>query len=341
MAERIQDFLGMTGLQETQQICQGQNLKRADPTEECVRNILRHAMDLADTGPENLMALAQANNPVEPVAGQFIGFPIPSISIGESVAFVQLYRQVSSATAPVPQADQNWNPSVLTKSALGLTIAVHASMFAGQTLAELIVSKNDIINDLKEEDLACAKDLICTLNNCQGQKELIHPITGVVSAKLPLTPTCLTPKNLGCRCGIVNYPYVYDVPQGYMDAQYEWLEELIKLADTPIPEPDCKDNVERFDNPRATLKGWIEKACAEHSNQLSEEWVYNYYDTPGFVGAIRWGRWPGGLPDCSFDCKTVFTTFLDSECVKDEGFSSTGEIKIECGTALLYAMNSA
>jgi hypothetical protein len=40
-----------------------------------------------------------------------------------------------------------------------------------------------------------------------------------------------------------------------MDAQYEWLEELIKLADTPIPEPDCKDNVERFDNPRATLKG--------------------------------------------------------------------------------------
>jgi len=192
MAERIQDFLGMTGLQETQQICQGQNLKRADPTEECVRNILRHAADLADTGPENLMALAQANNPVEPVAGQFIGFPIPSISIGESVAFVQLYRQVSSATAPVPQADQNWNPSVLTKSALGLTIAVHASMFAGQTLAELIVSKNDIINDLKEEDLACAKDLICTLNNCQGQKELTHPITGVVSAKVPLTPTCLT-----------------------------------------------------------------------------------------------------------------------------------------------------
>ena len=27
--------------------------------------------------------------------------------------------------------------------------------------------------------------------------------------------------------------------------------------------------------------------------------------------------------------------------VKDEGFSSTGEIKTECGTALLYAMNSA
>jgi hypothetical protein len=40
-----------------------------------------------------------------------------------------------------------------------------------------------------------------------------------------------------------------------MDAQYEWLEELIELADTPIPEPDCKDNVEQFYNPRATLKG--------------------------------------------------------------------------------------
>ena len=54
----------------------------------------------------------------------------------------------------------------------------------------------------------------------------------------------------------MNYPYVYDVPQGYMDAQYEWLEELIKLADTPIPEPDCKDNVQRFKNPKAALEGY-------------------------------------------------------------------------------------
>jgi hypothetical protein len=199
-AERIQDFLGMTGLQETQRICQSQNMKRADPTEECIERIVRHAMDLIDTGPENLMALAQANVPIEPAVGQVIGFPIPSISIGETVAFVRLYRQAFSATAAAPQEDQNWDPSILTRSALGLTIAAHAAMFAGEALLELYLSKDDAINDLKEEDLVCSKNLICTSKNCQGQKEVKYPFTGVVSAKAPFTPTCLTVSQRSPAC---------------------------------------------------------------------------------------------------------------------------------------------
>lgn len=191
-AERIEDFLGMTGLQETQQICQGQSFKRADPTEECIERILHHAMSLVDTGPDDLMALAQANVPIEPAAGQAIGFPIPNIYIGESVAFVRMYRQMSSATATTPQADQNWDPSLLARSALGLTIAAHAVMFTGQALMELFVGKDDVIKDFKEEDLACPKDLICTSVNCQGQKEVINPLTGDTISKPPSTPTCLT-----------------------------------------------------------------------------------------------------------------------------------------------------
>jgi hypothetical protein len=191
-AERIQDFLGMTGLQETQQICKDQKLKRADTTEECIKRILHHAMDLVDTGPENLMALAQANIPMEPAAGQPIGFPIPDISIGDSIAFIQVYRQIFSATAQAPQIDQNWDPSVLIKSAVGLTIAAHAAMFAGQGLLQIFVSKNDIVTDLREEDLACAKDLICTTDDCQGQKEVTDPLTRMISSEVPLTPTCLT-----------------------------------------------------------------------------------------------------------------------------------------------------
>ncbi|KAI4636221.1 hypothetical protein J4E83_001175 [Alternaria metachromatica] len=210
-AGRIQDFLGMTGLQETQQICQGQDLKRADTTEECIERILRHAMDLADTGPDNLMALAQANIPIEPAVGQAIGFPIPDISIGESVVIVRLYRQVFTATAPAPQPDLNWDPSVLARSALSLAIAAHAAMLVGQTLLDIFVSKSDIITDLKEEDLTCAKDLICTLDD------------------------------------FVEYPYVYEVPKGYMDAQYAWLEELIKRAEEPVLEAECKSNLQRFD----------------------------------------------------------------------------------------------
>ncbi|KAI4689755.1 uncharacterized protein J4E84_003935 [Alternaria hordeiaustralica] len=254
-ADRIQDFLGMTGLQETQQICQGQNLKRADPTEECIERILRHAMDLADTGPDNLMALAQANIPIEPAAGQAIGFPIPSISIGDSIAIVRVYRQVFSATGQTPEADQNWDPFALANSALGLTIAAHAAMLVGQTLVDIFLSKSDIITDLKEEDLMCAKDLICTMEDCQGQREVTDPFTRMISSEIPTTPTCLTPRHLGCRCEVVNYPYVYEVPKGYMDAQYAWLEELIKLADNPVSEAsECKNNTQEYDDPRANFK---------------------------------------------------------------------------------------
>jgi hypothetical protein len=149
-------------------------------------------MDLADSGPEDLLALAQANIPIEPAVGQPIGFPIPSISIGNSIAFVQLYRQVFSATAQTPQVDQNWDPSVLIKSAVGLAIAAHAAMLAGQTLLDIFVSKSGIVTNIKKEDLACAKDLICILDDCQGQKEVTDPETGTISAKAPLTPTCLT-----------------------------------------------------------------------------------------------------------------------------------------------------
>jgi proline racemase len=138
------------------------------------------------------MELVQANLPIEPAAGQAIGFPIPNIRIGDSVAFIQLYREVFSATASARQADQNWDPAVLTRSAVGLTIAAHAAMLASQTLFEIFVRKSDIVTDLKKEDLACAKDLICILDDCQGQKEVTDPATGMISAEAPLTPTCLT-----------------------------------------------------------------------------------------------------------------------------------------------------
>ncbi|KAI4645739.1 hypothetical protein J4E93_005317 [Alternaria ventricosa] len=310
-AERIEDFLGMTGLQETQQICQGQSFKRADPTEECIERILHHAMSLVDTGPDDLMALAQANVPIEPAAGQAISFPIPNIYIGESVAFVRMYRQMNSATATTPQADQNWDPSLLARSALGLTIAAHAVMFTGQALMELFVGKDDVIKDFKEEDLACPKDLICTSVNCQGQKEVINPLTGETISKPPSTPTCLTVKNLGCRCGIVNYPYVWEVPQGYMDAQYEWLEELIKRADEPVLEAECKSDLQR-----SSFEGWIETACTEYDNQLDKEWHWTYSDITGFDFSFRWSQIPDGVTNCPFDCNAAFAPFLDSSDCK-------------------------
>jgi hypothetical protein len=182
----------MTGLQDTQRICQGQSLKRADPTQECVNSIIRQAMDLADIGPEDLMALAQTNIPVEPGPGQAIGFPIPNIGADEFLAFVQVYRRVFASTPHVPEADLNWDPIVLYRTALGLTIAAHAAMFAGQSLMQFTMGKSDFLTDLKLEDLACPKDIICTMNDCKGQVEKTDFGTGEVSADMPIQPICYT-----------------------------------------------------------------------------------------------------------------------------------------------------
>jgi hypothetical protein len=193
-AERIQDLLGMNGLQDTQRICQGQSLKRSDPTQDCVDRILRQAMDLADIGPQDLLALAQANIPVEPGPGQPIGFPIPNISVDEFLAFLQVYRRVFAAAHNIPEADQNWDPIVLYRTSIALTIASHAAMFVGQSLLDIYTSPDDLVKDLRKEDLACAKDLVCLLDNCQGQKEIKNPLTGQVmntNTKL-VTPICLT-----------------------------------------------------------------------------------------------------------------------------------------------------
>jgi hypothetical protein len=184
----------MTGLQETQRICQGQSLKRADPTQECVDRILRQAMDLADIGPQDLLALAPANLPVDPGQGQPIGFPIPSIGVDEVLVYVQIYRRVVASTRQAPEEDLNWHPVALYRTAVALTIASHAVMFAGQSLLNIAVSKDDLVTNLKKEDLLCAKDLVCLLDDCQGQKEIKNPLTGTISTTTTklMTPICTT-----------------------------------------------------------------------------------------------------------------------------------------------------
>ncbi|KAF1836060.1 hypothetical protein BDW02DRAFT_596727 [Decorospora gaudefroyi] len=244
-AERIQNFLDMTGLEETQKKCKGQSLKGSDPTRECAERILRHAMDLSDTGPANLLALAQSNIPGEPAAGKAIGFPIPDITLDDFLAFIQVYRRFFEAKKPAPKDGQEWDPIICYKSAVGLTIALHAVASAGQGLQDIYIDKNDLVNDFKVEKLACPNDLVCLSQDCQGQKPDTVFLTDQVigETRYSRTPICIIPETYGCRCEYVNFAYVYESSRKYMDAQYEFLEWLAEKAEEG-PDSDTEEDSE-------------------------------------------------------------------------------------------------
>lgn len=75
-ADRIQDFLAITGIKETQNICKDQHTKRTDNLQECLRQLQRHALDFAEAEPSDLMQLSPQNIPAVPGQGQVISFPI-------------------------------------------------------------------------------------------------------------------------------------------------------------------------------------------------------------------------------------------------------------------------
>jgi len=66
---------------------------------------------------------------------------------------------------------QGWDPVILARSALGLTIAAHAAIFAGQSFLNIYVDKDKLIRDMKPDKLACPKEMLCTSPNCGGQED--------------------------------------------------------------------------------------------------------------------------------------------------------------------------
>jgi hypothetical protein len=170
-ATRINDFLAMTGMHETQEICKGQSLKRADVVEECLQHIQRHAMDLADIGPSNLLQIAQQNIPTRPAAGQAIGLAVENIATQGIPLIIPVYRAMSEHAPRVPNADGNWDADVLAKGAVAIAIAARVALYVGQGVVEIWISKEKLVTDLKEDKLVCPKDLPCVVDECKGQDE--------------------------------------------------------------------------------------------------------------------------------------------------------------------------
>ncbi|KAH7413564.1 hypothetical protein DE146DRAFT_761816 [Phaeosphaeria sp. MPI-PUGE-AT-0046c] len=246
-AGRISDFLAMTGIQETQKICQDQRIKRADGLQECLRLIQRHAIDLADGGPANLLQVAQQNIPARPGAGQAIGLPIENLAAEGITLIIPVYRVIFEHAPRRSDLDMGWDPVVLARSAVAVAIAAHAVMFVGDSLLDIWIPKDKIIADLKEDKLMCPKDMLCIADECKGQEEQAINSRDDVSY-------CKKATNFGCKCSKVNYGYSFEVESDYMDKQYEWLEELIKESSKPIFDPRCWNNEQEYADAAKKIK---------------------------------------------------------------------------------------
>jgi hypothetical protein len=257
-AARIGDFLGMTGIKETQDICKGQSLKRADTVQECIQHIQRHAMDLADVGPSNLLQLAQQNIPAQPAAGQSIGVAVANMATDGIPLIIPVYRVMhehAPARAPV---DAGWDPVALVKSATAIAIAAHAALVIGGSAVEIWISKDKLVTDLKEDKLACPKNMLCISDDCKGQTEwenLAHTAPYCKKVRLwctlfSMSRTLMNERaqvsNFGCKCRPVSYGHSQDVEGDYMYQQYEFLEELIKKSSLPPLEPKCENGDQKL-----------------------------------------------------------------------------------------------
>jgi len=83
-ARRIQDLLGMLGVQSLVDSCKGYDLfrpqnsrmRRADTLEDCLRQVANMVPDLMETIPEDAVQLAEQFIPEAPAAGQAIQFSV-------------------------------------------------------------------------------------------------------------------------------------------------------------------------------------------------------------------------------------------------------------------------
>ncbi|KAH7079685.1 hypothetical protein FB567DRAFT_449769 [Paraphoma chrysanthemicola] len=245
-SQRILDFLGMTGLAEAQDKCQGVKTKRVDNVQECLRSIERLAVNLADGGPDNLLQVAQQNMPANPGAGQPIAAAIPNLAIDGIPLVIPVYRVMYEHGPRRPNFDMGWSPAILATSGLAVAIVYNWATAKPQTLTEIWIDGEKVMSDLTDQKLACPKDLFCIKDNCAGQereKNWVGP-----------DPYCKKVETFACRCRPVTYGHVYDVEWDYMDKQYEWLEELIKRANEPPLESKCEKGEKEMTDPLTKFK---------------------------------------------------------------------------------------
>jgi hypothetical protein len=134
----------------------------------------------------------------------------------------------------------------------------------------------------------------------------------------------------------------------HVDNQYAWLQELVQPREAPKLEPTCKGGDQLLYGAdkqfriyvtasRGTLysvlietASWNRSVKTAHSAKVSTRARYSEMALPGSFC----GRKKGTRKDCLFDCKKIFTAFVDSDkCFTGDKMQKNGEIVTDCGTA--------
>ncbi|KAF2803250.1 uncharacterized protein BDZ99DRAFT_576169 [Mytilinidion resinicola] len=178
--------------------------------------------------------MAPQNMPAQQGPVGQIGFPIQNLVLDNMNMVVVVYhdvrvRMVRGEGVPVLLAQAEvLNIPTLVELQLAVTLLLG---MVGSQLLNIWISKTALTENLKPEDLYCPQDILCIADDCKAQEE--------DKEILERNAFCKVTKHEGCHCRNINYPHITLVKPDYMDAQYEWLEQLIKLADMLPFEPKC------------------------------------------------------------------------------------------------------
>ncbi|KAH7110366.1 hypothetical protein B0J11DRAFT_448343 [Dendryphion nanum] len=215
-ADHIFDFLSMHGLKQELENCKktdktGGIRRREDIAAACLPVIERYAMGL-NKGIADTVQVAKA---LIPAPGQDLKIPIPNLKVGDIQMAVVIVRKEISVTVDHPLA--------LASIVLALTAVLHVFIYGAQTVLELAIPKAMVLLDeVKEEELECPKELLCPDLDCKAQREFTS-----ISFR---EAVCPGGKYEGCSCTRVFNPEWRQAP---FDAQYQWLQDLIKLWENP------------------------------------------------------------------------------------------------------------
>lgn len=64
-------------------------------------------------------------------------------------------------------------------------------------------------------------------------------------------------KHIMCKCKKVNYGHQHTVARNYMDEQYNWLQQLIKLSDLPDFKPECSGGQQKVNDAANKYKTYV------------------------------------------------------------------------------------
>lgn len=138
-AHRIQDLLGMLGIQDVVNSCQEYDLYNPqigrvhsannNRIEECLRSVEAFGSVFQKVVPPHILQLAPRNYPLTPAPGKAVVYPIPRLVRENVYIVVPMYAAA--------KAQDQFHVPTLVRSAVALTVIMHAVMYAGQIALEI------------------------------------------------------------------------------------------------------------------------------------------------------------------------------------------------------------